>query len=149
MRDRIAAALKQAMLSQDKRATSTLRLISAAIKDRDIAQQSEGKDPVDDDGITAILLKMIRQRIESIQHYEDGHRLDLADQERQEIAIIKAFLPEQMDETQMQKVCVEAIRTTGAAGLRDVGKCMQALKSRYAGRMDFGKASTLVKGMLS
>jgi len=149
MRDRIDAALKQAMLARDKRATATLRLINAAIKDRDIALRGAGKDPVSEDGITEILMKMIRQRIESAHLYEEGNRLDLADQERQEIAIIKAFLPEQLDESQMKSVCAEAIKATGASGLRDVGKCMQALKTRYAGRMDFGKANTVVKGMLS
>ncbi len=149
MRDHISAALKAAMLSQDKRRTSTLRLISAAIKDREIAARTSGRDPVQDEDITEILVKMIKQRLESARLYEEGNRLDLAEQEREEIAIIKSFLPEQMDEDQVRSVCAEAVKTTGAAGLRDMGKCMQALKSRYAGRMDFGKASTFVKGLLS
>jgi uncharacterized protein YqeY len=143
------AALKQAMLAQDKRRMSTLRLINAAIKDRDIAARSAGKDPVSDEGITELLMKMIKQRLESARLYEEGHRLDLADQEREEIAIIQEFLPAQLDEAEMKSVCAEAIKATGAHGLRDMGKCMQALKARYAGRMDFGKASSLVKGMLS
>ena len=149
MRERINAALKQATLDQDKRRASTLRLIGAAIKDRDIAARGAGKDPVSEDGITEILLKMIKQRLESARLYQEGNRPDLADQEREEILIIKAFLPEQLDDAQVKSVCAEAITLTGAHGLRDMGKCMQALKARYPGRMDFGKASTVVKGMLS
>lgn len=149
MRERINAALKDATLAQDKRRMCTLRLINAAIKDRDIAARSHGKDPVSEEGINQILTKMIKQRIESARLYEEGHRLDLVEQEREEIAIIKEFLPEQLDEATVRSVCAEAIQATGAHGLRDVGRCMQALKARYAGRMDFGKASTVVKGMLS
>jgi len=149
MRERINAALKQAMLSHDKRRTSTLRLINATIKDRDIAARGAGKDPVSEDGINEILMKMIKQRLESARLYDQGHRPDLAEQEREEIAVIKEFLPEQLDEAAVQSVCAEAIKATGANGLRDMGKCMQALKARYAGRMDFGKASSVVKGMLS
>jgi uncharacterized protein YqeY len=149
MRERINAALKQSMLAQDKLRTSTLRLVSATIKDRDIAARTNGKDPVSDAGINEILLTMIRQRLESARLFEEGHRLDLAEQERGEIAIIQEFLPAQLDEAEMKSVCAEAIKTTGAHGLRDMGKCMQALKASYAGRMDFGKASTVVKDMLT
>ena len=149
MRDQINAALKDAMLCQDKRRVSTLRLISAAIKDREIAARTAGRDPIQDTDITEILVKMIKQRLESARLYEEGNRLDLAEQEREELAIIKSFLPEQMDEDQVRSVCAETVKTTGAAGLRDMGKCMQALKERYAGRMDFGKASTVVRGLLT
>ena len=149
MRDAINAALKQAMLDQDRRRTSTLRLISAAIKDRDIAARSAGKDPVSDQEILEILARMIRQRQESAKAYEEGNRLDLADQEREEIGIIQSFLPRQLDDAQLRSVCAEAVKQTGAHGLRDIGKCMQALKARYPGRLDFGKASSLVKGMLT
>lgn len=149
MRDQINAALKQAMLAGDKRRIATLRLINCAIKDREIAARTSGRDPVCADDITEILTKMVKQRLESARLYEEGNRLDLAEQEREEIAIIKSFLPEQMGEDEVRSVCAEAIKTTGAAGLRDMGKCMQALKARYAGRMDFGKASTVVKGMLA
>ena len=148
MRERINAALKDAMLAQDKRRTATLRLVNAAIKDRDIAARGAGKDPVGDDDIAELLMKMIRQRLESARLYHDGNRPDLAQQERDEIAIIQEFLPAQLDEAEMQSVCQEAVKATGAHGLRDMGRCMQALKARYAGRMDFGKASTVVKGML-
>jgi len=149
MRDEINAALKQAMLDKDKRRTSTLRLISAAIKDRDIAARGAGRDPVSDDEIVEILTRMIRQRQESAKAYEEGNRLDLAEEEREEIEIILSFLPRQLDEAQLRSGCAEAVKQTGANGLRDIGKCMQALKARYPGRMDVGKASSLVKGMLT
>ena len=149
MRDQINAALKEAMLSQDKRRVSTLRLISCAIKDREIAARTAGRDPVQNTDITEILTKMIKQRLESARLYEEGNRLDLAEQEREEMAIIRSFLPAQMDEDQVRSVCAETVKTTGAAGLRDMGKCMQALKQRYAGRMDFGKASAVVRGLLT
>jgi uncharacterized protein YqeY len=149
MRDEINAALKQAMLDQDKRRISTLRLINAAIKDRDIAARGAGKDPVSREEIVEILTRMIRQRQESAVAYEEGNRLDLAAEEREEIGIILSFLPKQLDEAQLRSVCAEAVKQTGANGLRDIGKCMQALKACYPDRMDFGKASSLVKGMLT
>lgn len=149
LRERIGAALKQAMLDRNKRKTSTLRLISAAIMDRDIAARGAGKDPVSDDEVLAILAKMIRQRLDSAAAYEEGNRLDLAEQEREEITIIKEFLPRQLDDDQVRSVCSELVKETGAHGLRDIGKCMQTLKSRYNGQMDFGKASSVVKGLLS
>lgn len=149
MREQINAALKQAMHDRDKRKISTLRLINAAIMDRDIAARGAGKDAVSDEDILGILGKMIRQRLDSAKAYEEGNRLDLAEQEREEIAVIRRFLPEQMDEEQVRSVCAETVKQTGANGLRDIGKCMQTLKSRYSGRMDFGKASTVIKGMLS
>jgi uncharacterized protein YqeY len=148
MRERFTTALKDATLKQDKRRMATLRLINAAIKDRDIAARTAGKDPVGDDEILEILGKMIKQRLESTRLYEEGSRLDLASQEREEIEIIKEFLPQQLDEEEMRSVCAEAIKTTGSQGLRDMGKCMAALKARYAGRMDFGKASQVVKEQL-
>jgi uncharacterized protein YqeY len=148
MRERFDAALKDATLKQDKRRMATLRLINAAIKDRDIAARTAGRDPVSDDDILEILAKMIKQRVESAQLYEEANRLDLAAEEREETEIIKEFLPEQLGEEEMRTVCAEAIKATGSQGLRDIGKCMAALKSRYAGRMDFGKASRLVKEQL-
>ena len=148
MRERFTTALKDATLKQDKRRMATLRLINAAIKDRDIAARTAGRDPVGDDEVLEILGKMIKQRLESTRLYEEGNRLDLAEQEREEIEIIKEFLPQQLGEDEMRSVCAEAIKTTGSQGLRDMGKCMAALKARYAGRMDFGKASQLVKEKL-
>ncbi len=149
MRDAINAGLKEAMLRQDKRRTSTLRLIMAAIKDRDIAARSSGKERVSEDEILEILHRMIRQRQDSAEAYEEASRLDLADQEREEIAIIRSFLPPQLDDAELRSVCAETVKETGANGLRDIGKCMQTLKARYPGRLDFGKASTVVKGMLT
>jgi uncharacterized protein len=148
MRERFIAALKDATLKQERLRMTTLRLVNAAIKDRDIAARTAGRDPVSDDEILEILGKMIKQRLESTRIYEEASRLDLAEQERQEMKIIKEFLPQQLDEDEMNAVCAEAIEATGSNGLRDIGKCMAALKARYAGRMDFGKASKLVKERL-
>ena len=148
MRERLSAALKQAIQEDDKRRVSTLRLIKATIKDRDDAARGVGRDRVKDDDITGILVKMIKQRLESAEHFEAAGRLDVAQEERDEICILKSFLPEQLNEDQVRSVCAEAIERTGAAGLRDVGRCMQTLKSRYKGRMDFGKAGAVVRGML-
>ena len=148
MRAQIAEALKTAIRAQDKKRTSTLRLINAAIQDRDIANRGQGKDQVSDDDILQILTKMVKQREESAKAFEEGNRLELAEQERDEIAIIRDFLPKQMGEDQVRSVCQQVIRDIGADGLRDMGKCMNALKEKYPGQMDFGKASGIVKTML-
>ena len=148
MRDEINEALKTAQKARDAHAVSTIRLINTAIKDRDIAQRGKGCDPVGDDQIREILGKMIKQRRESAKLYEEGNRLDLAEQERREIEIIQGFLPAQMDEDGVKAACAEAIRDSGAQGLRDMGKCMGVLKKRYPGQMDFGKASGEVKRLL-
>ena len=148
MRAQIAEALKTAIRAQDKKRTSTLRLINAAIQDRDIANRGQGKDQVSDDDILQILTKMVKQREESAKAFEEGNRLELAEQEREEIAIIRDFLPKQMAEDQVRSVCQQVIRDIGADGLRDMGKCMNALKEKYPGQMDFGKASGIVKTML-
>lgn len=148
MRDELAKALTDAVKSQDKRRVCTLRLINAAIKDRDIANRGTGKDPVSEDDIRLILAKMVKQREESANIYEEGNRLDLAEQEREEIAIIRSFLPQQLDETKVKTACQQVINEIGADGLRDMGKCMSTLKERFAGQMDFAKASGIVKDML-
>lgn len=148
MRDQIAQALTTAIKAHDKRRISTLRLIIAAIKDRDIAHRGVGKDPVTDDEISAILAKMIKQREESAKIYEEANRLELAEEERAEIEIIRTFLPEQLCEAEVQKAIADVMSDVGAEGLRDMGKCMNALKEKYAGQMDFGKASGMVKQML-
>ncbi|MCO5080024.1 MAG: GatB/YqeY domain-containing protein [Rhizobiaceae bacterium] len=148
MRAQIAEALKTAIRTQDKKRTSTLRLINAAIQDRDIANRGQGKDQVSDEDILQILTKMVKQREESAKAFEEGNRLELAEQEREEIAIIRDFLPKQMGEDQVRSVCQQVIRDIGADGLRDMGKCMNALKEKYPGQMDFGKASGIVKTML-
>ena len=148
MREIIAEALKTAQKSQDKRRTSTLRLINAAIQDRDIANRGAGKDPVSDDEILQILTKMVKQRQESAKAFEEGNRLELAEQERDEIAIINDFLPKQLGEDAVKQACQQIIAEVGADGLRDMGRCMSALKDKYPGKMDFGKASGIVKEML-
>ena len=149
MRETIAQALKTALKSQDKRRTSTLRLINAAIQDRDIANRGAGKDPVSDEEILQILSKMVRQRQESAKAFEEGNRLELAAQEREEVAIINDFLPRQLGEEAVSNACRQVIQEVGADGLRDMGRCMNALKEKFPGKMDFGKASGIVKTMLS
>ncbi|HMQ58260.1 MAG TPA: GatB/YqeY domain-containing protein [Rhizobiaceae bacterium] len=148
LREQIQATLNEALKSKDARHASTLRLITAAIKDRDIANRGAGKDPVNDEDILGILVKMIRQREESAEAYEGGGRLELAEQERGEIAVIGAFLPKQMPEEEIRKACAKAVAETGASGLRDMGKCMATLKEKFPGQMDFGKASGIVKTLL-
>jgi uncharacterized protein len=148
MRDKIAEALKTALKTQDKRRTSTLRLINAAIQDRDIANRGVGKDPVSDEEILQILAKMVKQRQESAKAFEAGNRLELAEQELAEIAIINDFLPQQLGEEAVKQACQQVIQEVGADGLRDMGRCMTALKEKFPGKMDFGKASGIVKSML-
>lgn len=148
MREMIAEAMKTALKSQDKRRVSTLRLIQAAIQDRDIANRGAGKDPVSGDEILQILTKMVKQRQESAKAFEEGHRPELADQERQEIVIISDFLPKQLGDEAVEKACQQVIADVGADGLRDMGRCMNALKEKYPVQMDFGKASGVVKTLL-
>jgi uncharacterized protein YqeY len=149
LRERFTAALKEAMLKQEKRRIATLRLVQAAVKDRDIAARTAGKDgAVSDDEILELLGKMIKQRLESARQYEEGKRPELAAQEREEIEIIKEFLPQQLDEAELRAAVAEAIKATGAESVKDMGKCMAELKARYAGRMDFAKASQAVKELL-
>ena len=148
MRLEIAEALKASLRAQDKRRTSTLRLINAAIQDRDIANRGAGKDPVSDDEIMQILAKMVRQREESALAFQQGGRPELAEQERQEIAIIREFLPKQLGDEEVTHACRQVIEEVAADGLRDMGRCMNALKEKFPGKMDFGKASGIVKSML-
>lgn len=148
MREKLAEALKTALKAGNKPRTSTLRLIQAAIQDRDIAQRGAGKDPVTDEEILQILTKMVKQRQESAKAFEDGNRLELAAQEREESAIIAEFLPKQMSEDEVREAARKAITEVGAEGLRDMGRVMNVLKERYPGQMDFGKASGVVKELL-
>jgi len=149
MRDTFNAALKDALKSGDKRRLATLRLITAAIKDRDINARTEGKDAVSDAEILQILSKMIKQRRESATTYEEAGRLELATQEREELEIIEGFLPKQLGDAEVEAACREIIADLGAEGLKDMGKCMGALKEKYAGQMDFAQASKSVKDLLS
>lgn len=148
MREVLDEALKAATKAQDRARMATLRLIACAIKDRDIEARASGRDSVTDDEILAILAKMIRQREESSALYEEAGRPDLAAQERAEIDVIRSFLPKQMPDEEVEAACRDVVEEVGAHGLRDMGKCMGALKARYAGRMDFGKASAVVKDIL-
>jgi len=149
MREKLTEEVKTAMRAGDKRRLSTLRLIQAAIKDRDIANRGTGKDAASDDEILQILAKMVKQREESAKAFEDGGRPELAAQERDEMAIIADFLPKQLDEAAVLAAVREAIAATGAASQKDMGKVMAALKEKYTGQMDFSKASGLVKGLIS
>lgn len=145
IRETINTALKTAVKAQEKRKISTLRLINAAIKDRDIAVRTSGKDGVSDDEILEILTKMIKQRRESVQTYEEAGRLELAQQEQEEIDIILGFMPKQLSESEIEAAVKAIITEIDAQGLRDMGRIMSALKERYAGQMDFAKASKTVK----
>lgn len=150
MRDRINAALKEAMLAKDKVRTNTLRLMLAAIRDRDIARRSdESGAELDDAEIMALLAKMVRQREESAAAYETAGRMELAEAERAEIEVIKEFLPKPMSETEVDKAVGKAINDAGASSIRDMGKVMNLLKSRHAGRMDFAEAGRRVKAKLA
>jgi uncharacterized protein YqeY len=145
MRESINAALKDAMKAQDRRRVSTLRLMSAAIKDRDIVARGEGKGQATEEELLQLLAKMIRQRQESAKIYEDAGRAELAAAEREEIAIIESYLPKQLGEAEMREAIASVVKETGAGGVKDIGRVMAALKARYAGRMDFGQASGMVK----
>lgn len=149
MRETITAALKEATKARDARRVSTLRLVSAAIKDRDIAARTAGTDQATEAELLELLSKMIKQREESQKIYADAGRAELAEQEGAEVAIIREFLPQQLSDADMGKAIDDAIAETGASGMRDMGKVMGVLKSRFAGQMDFGKASGAVKAKLS
>ena len=149
LREEINTALKGAMKARDERRVSTLRLVSAAIKNADIEAQLAGRPELADGDLVGILQKMIKQRQESVAVYDAVGRKELADRERAEIDVIGAYLPQQMSEPQVKAAIAQAIDQVGAKGIRDVGKVMTALKLGYAGRMDFGKASGLVKAMLA
>jgi uncharacterized protein YqeY len=148
MREKITEALKTALKAGEKQRASTLRMVNAAIQDRDIVNRGTGKGPAGDDEILQILTKMVKQRQESAKAFEDGKRPELAAQENAEIAIISEFLPSQMEESEAKAAIGQAIRDTGATGARDMGKVMAELKAKYPGRMDFGKASGWVKELL-
>ena len=149
LRDDINNALKQAMKAHDERRVSTLRMINSALKNADIEARGQGKGPLSDEELLGLLQKMIKQRQESVELYEKGERPELAAKEREEIAIIAAYLPKQMSETETLAAIASVIKDLGAASMKDMGKVMAALKERHAGQMDFSKASGPVKGLLS
>ena len=148
MREQFTAMLKTAMKAGDKRRVDTVRMITAALKDRDIEARGQGKE-VSDADILALLQKMVKSRQESMDIYEKNGRPELAQQEREEIAIIQEFLPQQMSDDEVQAAIKAAIAETGAASVKDMGKVVGALKGKYTGQMDFAKASAMVKGLLN
>ena len=149
LRDEINTALKDAMKARDERRVSTLRLVNAALKNADIEAQGKGKQALSDEELLGLLQKLIKQRQEAVELYDKAGRTELADRERGEIEIITAYLPKQMSEAEARAAVTQAIEATGATGIKDMGKVMAALKQGCAGRLDFGKASGLVKAMLS
>ncbi len=148
IRETLSNAQKDAMKARDTAKLSTVRLILAAIKDKDIANRGLGKEQASEDEILQLLAKMIKQREESVKIYIDGGRPELADKEREEIAVIQGFMPEQLSEEKVREICVAIVAELGAQGLKDMGKCVAALRERYAGQMDFAKASAILKELL-
>ena len=150
LRERLSETLKTSQKAKEARKVATLRLILAALKDRDIAARGEGNENgVSDDDIIAMLGTMVRQRHEAIELYDRGQRPELAAQEREEIDIIQEFLPKQLDESEIGEAVKDAIVRLDANGLKDMGPIMAELRGRFAGRMDFGRASQIVKEQLS
>ena len=149
IRDDIKAALVNAMKSGDKQGTAAIRLIQAAIKNRDIELRTASQTPDDDVIVTEVLQKMIKQRRESIELYDKGGRPELADAERCEVAVIERFLPQQMSEDEARAAIQAIVAELGASSVKDMGRVMAALKERHAGQIDMSKASGLVKGALA
>ncbi len=148
MREKVTEQVKVAMKAGDKERLSTLRLIQAAFKDRDIANRGAGKEAAGDDELLQLLAKMVKQREESAKAFDDGGRQELAAKEREEITVIRDFMPKQMDAAETEAAIRAAIAETGAASVKDMGKVIARLREQYAGRMDFGRASGVVKGLL-
>lgn len=150
LRERITADTKEAMKAKDSARLSTLRLISAAIKDREIAMRGEGGDEagLTDADLTAILSKMVKQRHESAKAYEEGGRLELAEREQAEIAVIQSYLPRQLDAEETQAAVDAVVTELGANSIRDMGRVMAELRNRHAGQMDFGAVGPMVKDRL-
>lgn len=150
LRDRLSEELKTSMKEKNQVAVSTLRLILTAIKDRDIAARSKGVDDgINDSEILQVLQTMVRQRHDSIEMYKQGNRPELAAREEEEIAVIEGFMPRQLDDAEIAAAIASVIEDTGASSIKDMGKAMGALRERYAGQMDFGKASAMLKAKLS
>ena len=150
LREKLNEAMKDAMRARDQAALGTIRLILAKLKDTDIASRTEAsREGVADDKILSMMQGMIKQRNESIVLYEKGNRADLADKEKAEIGVIERFLPQQMDEAAVETAVKEAVASSGAKSIKDMGGVMAALKAKYAGQMDFAKASAAVKKTLA
>ncbi len=150
LRDQMTHELKAAMRAKDAERLATLRLINAAIKDREIAARSDANvQELDDADLIAVLTRMVKQRRDSARAYEEAARLDLAEKELAEIAVIESFLPRQLSEDEMEAAIDDVIARLGATSVRDIGKVMGALKAEYAGQMDFGKAGAQIKTRLA
>lgn len=150
LRERFNEQMKEAMRAKDTRRLSTVRMIMAAVKDRDIAARTEdSREGVSDEDILSLLAKMIKQREESAATYDTGNRPELAAAEREEIAIIREFMPKQLSDEETREAVKDAIAESGAGSIKDMGKVMGALKARYSGQMDFAKAGAVVKELLS
>ncbi len=149
LRDDINTAVKEAMKAKDERKLSTLRMVNSTIKNADIDARGQGKPPLGDDDLLGILQKMIKQRQESIAIYDANGRPELAEGERAEVAVISSYLPKQMSDEEIKAAIEEVIAETGASAVKDMGKVIGALRAAYAGQMDFGKASGLVKAALA
>ena len=149
LKKQIEDKLNEALKAKDKNTYPTLRLIVSAIKDAEIAGRSKGQKEIKDTDITSILKKMIKQRNESCEVYKKAGRSELLENETKEINVISGFLPKQMSEVEMKKVCEEAIKATGASSMKDMGKVMGELKSKHADTLDFSKVSGIIKGLLN
>ena len=150
LRDRLSEALKSSMKEKNQVAVSTLRLILTAVKDRDIAARSKGVDDgISDADILQVLQTMVRQRHDSIEMYKQGNRPELAAREAEEITVIEGFMPRQLGDAEIEVAIASVIEDTGASSIKDMGKAMGALRERFAGQMDFGKASAMLKAKLS
>ncbi len=149
LRDDINKALTEAMKAKNERAVSTLRMVNSTLKNADIEARGAGKPALTDADVLPILQKMIKQRQELVELYQKGGRADLVKQEQEEIAIISGYLPKQMSEAEMTAAIEAAVKETGAAGMKDMGKVIGVLRGKYAGQMDMAKASGMVKAKLS
>lgn len=148
LRERISDAVKEAMKAKQPARVSTLRMVNAALKDADIARRGDGGAEMSDADVVAVLSKMVKQRQESLRAYDEGGRSDLAEKERAEIAVIEEFLPRQLSAAEVDEAITAAIAAVGASSIKDMGKVMGELKSRYTGQMDFGAVGAMVKGKL-
>ena len=149
LKKQIEEKLNEALKSKDKNTYPTLRLVVSAIKDAEIASRTKGQKEISDSELTAILKKMIKQRNESCEVYKKAGRGELLENEKKEIEVISAFLPKQLNEAETKKICEEAIKSSGASSMKDMGKVMGVLKTKHADTLDFSKVSEIIKGLLS
>jgi len=147
--DRVNAQLKESALKQDKDKVLTLRLIVSALKDKEIEKRGTKDSSIKDEDVIAVLNKMLKQRRESLDIYKKASRTDLSDKEQKEIDIIQEFLPKQLDDSETKKACEIAVKDSGATSIKDMGRAMAILKSKYSGSIDFSKAGALLKELLS